>query len=320
MVLTLSKEQTIYVNDKPVPLGSARADAARSLQESPGQDPLPPGRPGAAVRLRGRDHGPDSPLGHREARHGDGADPRSMRSTMAAAGLLFHGPAPRPRSTGRAGPPRRAPARRPPSALSAITHGLSRRGHAVLRACGPAAAREGPGRQPGARWSPPSARPDAPPRPAPRGPAPQAPRAPRVPEPERREPKAAAGAAARLPRARGLRAAPAPSLPAAQPLPPRSTARRARREGAAAGGQHHAPGPDAASTTAESPRAPRDRRRRRPGRASGSPQGPAPDPRRRRTSRSRGDPRRDRARSRSLATTNQSGRPKPQLAWCSSSA
>ena len=78
MVLTLSKEQTIYINDKLIPTGLARAGAARSVQEPPGQDALSAGGSGAAVRLRRRDHGPCAPLWHRKARDGDGADPGPM--------------------------------------------------------------------------------------------------------------------------------------------------------------------------------------------------------------------------------------------------
>ena len=121
MVLTVTKEQTIYLNDKPVALARGSSRRCATCSRTAGQDALPQGRPGAAVRPRGRDHGPGAPRRDREARHGDGADARPMSSTMAARRYPI-GPLPDPGLDDRV---RRCARRRLPVAaigFSAVAH------------------------------------------------------------------------------------------------------------------------------------------------------------------------------------------------------
>ena len=73
MVLTVTKDRTLYLNDKPVPAGVPGCTAGRGVPRPQGQDPLPEGRFRSRIRGGGGDHGPGPPRGHRAAGDGHGA-------------------------------------------------------------------------------------------------------------------------------------------------------------------------------------------------------------------------------------------------------
>ena len=121
LVLTLTKEQTIYLNDKPVPVAALEPRLRDAIKTRTDKTALPQGRSGALVRLRGRDHGPDPPRRSREARYGHGAGEGTLIATGVAREIPDASPMEVPR--GRLGPALRR-RRLPVAALtvSAVVH------------------------------------------------------------------------------------------------------------------------------------------------------------------------------------------------------
>ena len=78
MVLTVTKERTLYLNDKRVPPGGLDAQLRTAFRQPDRQDAVPQGRRGARVRGGDRDHGPGPPRRHRAPRHGDRAGPGAL--------------------------------------------------------------------------------------------------------------------------------------------------------------------------------------------------------------------------------------------------